>query len=833
MNEIPARFVAIVLLLIALVAPPTRAQGVDLTMWYRQPAQKWEEALPLGNGRLGAMVFGGVQRERIGLSEGTLWLGKPGARPFDPRERVHLERQRALTLAGKYAEARALKVEELPPVEGQPTSQPVQPAGTLPPTYPTAMKLAFQPLGDLWLHFPATEQVESDYRRSLNLDTAIATTTFRVGNATFTREAFCSYADQALVLRVTCDQPGRVTFNATMTRERDVRAHVDRYVTGSEMAMVESMTPPPMPVIESTAAGSFTFRGECEPGGIAYATHVRAIHDGGEVLSKGDGIAVRGANAVTLVVVAATSYHGADETATCTERLAAAAAKSYDTLRAAHIADHQKLFRRVGLDLGTNDATKLPLDRRLLAVQQDVKDPRSIKPERDPHLIALYFQFGRYLMIAGSRLGSLLPMNLQGIWNDSIVPPWFGGFVSDINQEMIYWPAELTNLSECHEPQFDFLEFLAPSARTAARLGYGARGLVIHGMTPFGTKNYTSDWPDAAGWLSLDFWERYQFTLDKQFLARRGYPFMRDSALFYCDWLIEHPTKKWLVVAPGYSPENPFRAPDGTPQTLSDGATVSIAVVRELFVNTIKASDILGVDPEIRAELSEKLKRLAPLQVGRYGQLQEWVQDFEEHDPGHRHHSHLFPLYPGTWVNPRGDDQRFFKAAGVAVRRRMQHGSGWTGWSRAWLLNLSARLEDGELAHENVQQLLRKCTFPNLFDTHPRRGGDIAVFQIEGNFGGTAGIAEMLVQSHLDEINLLPALPKEWPKGHVAGLRARGGYEVDVAWNAGKLTSATIRASVGGMCRVRYGELTGETQLPAGASATCKVVDTGLTFERK
>jgi alpha-L-fucosidase 2 len=705
MTVASSRTTLVLTILLLSVVSPTRGEAIDArggntTMWYRQPAQKWEEALPLGNGRLGAMVFGGVQRERISLSETSLWLGRPMPRPFDPRERAHILRQRELTLAGKYAEARALMIEDVaPPGDVEPTSQPATSPADAAPQFPNSSKLAFQPLGDLWLHFAASEQIESDYRRQLDLDSAIHTTSFRVGDATFTRELFCSYPDQALVARIACDKPGRVTFTATMTRPSDVRAHVDRYATGSEMAMVTSMKPPPLPVIASDKRGGFTFRGECEPGGIAYAAHVRAINQGGEIVAKADGIDVRGADAVTLILTAATSYRGADERMTSEQRLSAAAAKSYDALRAAHVADHQKLFRRVELNLGTSDATKLPLDRRLLAVQQDVKDPRGVRPERDPALIALYFQFGRYLMIAGSRPGSPLPMNLQGIWNDSHVPPWLGGFVSDNNHDMIYWPAELKNHSECHEPQFEFLEFLTPSARTAARLGYGARGIVIHGMTPFGTKNSTGEWPDAAGWLALDFWERYQFTLDRAFLSRRAYPFMRECALFYCDWLVEHPQTKRLVIAPGYSPENTFRSPDGTAQTLSDGATMSIAVVHELFTHTIAAAKLLGVDAKLQAELRDKLDRLAPLQVGRSGQLREWVRDFDEVDPGHRHQSHLFPLYPGTWIAPRTGDASIFDAAATSVRRRMESGSGWTGWSRAGLLNLSARLESPELAH--------------------------------------------------------------------------------------------------------------------------------------
>lgn len=784
----------------------------NLRLWYRQPAQSWEEALPVGNGRVGAMIFGDVCREHLQLNEATVWAGVPKPAWVEPREKELMTRRRELIFAGKYAAADKLTLGDL-----SRSNFPVarEAAREFSPDVPTSGRVAYQTLGDLYLHFTEVGEIESEYRRELDLSTAIASVTYRAGAARFTREIFSSAPDQVLVIRLTCDRPGGISFKAMMNRPTDIRANVDRYATGSEFDAVNTMKSPPLATITGDGPGRAIFRGQCMEGGIRFEAHVQAVNEGGELEACADGLIVRGANAVTLLVAAATDYRGNEPAKQCRVQLAAATTKSFAELRGDHVADYQRLFQRVELDLGTNSMLALPTDKRLRAVQWDVRDPRDKKTiERDPQLFALYFQYGRYLMISSSRSNSPLPINLQGLWNDSLLPPWFGGFTSDINQEMNYWLTGPCNLSECREPQLAFLEYLAPGARRAARDGFGCRGLLISGMTLFGTKSYTANWQDAAGWLAQDFWEQYAYSGDRKFLRKRAYPFMKECAEFYLDFLVVHPAKGWLVTGPTASPENTFKAPDGKQSALSVGTTISLGIIRDLFSNCIAASRELDVDADFRQELESKLARLAPYQVGRHGQLQEWLEDFEEVDPGHRHLSHLFPLYPGKSI--QRDDPILFEAARKAVLRRLENGGGWGGWNRAWLLNCAARLRDSSLAHTCALTLLKKFSFPNLFDTHPRRGGDIAIFQIDGNLGGTAGIAEMLVQSHelarrvgnsgMPIIEILPALPKEWPNGRVKGLRARGGFEVDIRWQQGKLADVAIRSDQGLPCRIRYGE---------------------------
>lgn len=537
---------------------------------------------------------------------------------------------------------------------------------------------------------------------------------------------------------------------------------------------------------------------------------VRVLPEGGQIrVVDGNSLAVEGAKAATILIAAGTGYKEYDAApdtpseiigSRCRERLDAASKTPYGTLRSSHVRDHQALFRRMSLDLGGASASSRPTDERLKSFKDNPADAQ---------LLALYFQYGRYLLIASSRPGTQ-PANLQGIWNDLVRPPWSSNWTANINVQMNYWHAETCNLAECHQPLFALIEGLSKTGSKTAETNYHARGWVSHHnvdlwrqSAPVGDYGHGdptwANWQMSGPWLCAHLWEHYCFTEDKTFLRTVAYPLMKGSAQFYFDWLIDD-KQGGLTTCPSFSTENDFIAPDGKLAVTSAGCTMDIALLRELFANCVAASRILEIDEDFRKELENKLARLPGYRSGKFGQLQEWSKDFEEATPGQRHMSQLYPLYPGSEMTPRNMVE-FWNAARVSLERRLAAGGGYTGWSRAWVICLWARLANGDLALESLCRLLDHSTGPNLFDTHPAGKGWI--FQIDGNFGAAAGLAEMLLQSHEGEINVLPALPKAWPKGHVSGLRARGGAEVDISWTGGRATEVVLRPSITREHRVR------------------------------
>ena len=785
-----------VLLLLGLFLPlADYSDAQESVIWFPHPATKWADALPVGNGRLGAMVFGRTDEEEIDINEDTYWSGGPYSTVVKGAAQS-LPQIQKLIFEGQYRKAHELFNRTMLgyPVEQQ----------------------KYQPLAQLVIH-SSNSGAATSYRHQLDLDTAIATTRYTSNKVHYVREVFATPVDQVIVVSMVADKPGSISFTAQLRGFRNT-AH-SNYAT--DYFQMSGMSPDTL-VLRGRSADYMGVKSA-----LRYEARVRALVTGGAVSVDDDELHVSNADSVTLLIAAATNFVSykdvsADEHARVVTAMERASSRPYTAIREDHIREHQKLFRRVQFHLDETKDSSLPTEERLKAFQAG----------GDPALAALLFQFGRYLLIISSRPGSQ-PANLQGIWNENSNPPWDSKYTTNINTEMNYWPAEVTNLSECAEPLFTMIRELTDQGGDVAREHYGASGWVFHQNTDLWRVAAPMDgaswgaFTTGGAWLATHLWEHYLYTGDKEFL-RQNYPILKGSAEFFLDFLTAHPKYGWLVTNPSTSPENFPAGPANsqffdevtmmtTGTTLTAGSTIDMSILRELFDEVSQAGEVLGVDAEFRRKVLDARARLAPLQVGRKGNLQEWIEDWDETEDHHRHLSPLWGLYPGKEISPRLTP-KLADASRVVLEQRGLTG---TGWSSAWKAALWARLDDGDRALENIQYAAGNYTTASLFSICSH------AMQVDGAFGMTAAMAEMLLQSQDGELSFLPALPAKWKDGRASGLLARGGFEVAMAWQGGRLREASIKSRLGKICRIRFSGSTAQVS-SGGRPVAAKEVEPGV-----